>query len=223
MRDEGAPEPAERVARTIPSPPPTMTLRLLSLLLAVALASGCADDPDRAPADVPSPDPATASQPSTPPADPDAPPAPEVRPGVRLDRILAERSDDAAFLADLRPPRSRRAEPTPNQYVEGQTDTVRTYVYDGLRIEAYEVSGGRTFLRRIDVTSGEYGTASGLAVGETRADIEAILGTPFQEDGEVAAYLTGPEPTPTTVEVEYEPDEDGTERAVAISWIPYLD
>ena len=144
------------------------------------------------------------------------------QPGVSLDQILAERGDDAAFLADLRPPRSQSAKPTPNEYVQGQTDTVRTYVYDGLQIEAYEVSEGRTFIRRVDVTSGDYGTSSGLSVGETRAALESVLGTPIEEEGGVA-YLTGSEPTPTTVEVEYEPDESGAERATVIRWIPYLD
>ncbi len=146
-----------------------------------------------------------------------------MRPGVSLDRLLASRSDDADVLADLRAPRSVHVEPTPNDFVDSQMDTVRTYIYDGLQIEAYEVAEGRTFIRRIDVIGGDYGTASGLALGETRVQIERVLGIPFQEDGNVAAYQTGDELTPLTVEVEYEEDIDGTQRATAISWIPYLD
>ncbi len=195
-------------------------LRLSLGLLLIALAGGCADDAD------PSVSTAGEFRSSTrapAPAAEDERVAMEVRPGVGLDRLLAEREDDAAFLAGLQAPRTQHAEPAPNEYVEGQVDTVRTYVYDDLRIEVYEVADGRAFIQRVDVTGGDYGTASGLSVGETRDQIEAILGIPFQEDGNVAAYLTGPEPTPTTVEVEYAADRDGTTRATAISWIPYLD
>jgi len=192
---------------------------LLALLLGTAACVGDADDAAVA-SHVPE---ASASRPVAVPSDPDAPPAADVRPGVRLDRILAEREDDADLLTDLRAPRTQRTEPVPNEYVEGQVDTVRTYVYDGLRIEAYEVAGGRTFIRRVDVTDGSYGTASGLSVGETRETIERVLGRPVRDGGRVVVYEAGPEPTPTSVEVTYEPDEAGTPRASAISWLPYLD
>ena len=196
-----------------------MTTRPFALLALLALSGGCADDANR-----PSGEGGAAQAIGG--ALPGAPADSEVaaiRPGVPLDRLLDADADDEDVLADLQAPRSERADATPNAHVPGQTDTVRTYVYDGLRIESYEVAGGRTFVRRVDVTDGEYETGTGLSVGASRERIEAALGTPFQEDGEVAAYLTGPEPTPTTVEVEYARDGEGTERATAISWIPYLD
>ena len=162
------------------------------------------------------------------PEEADPPPAPEepvslaVRPGVGLDRILAPRDDDAALLARLRPARSASARPVANEYVAGQVDSVRTYVYDGLVLDAYEVSGGRSFVQRVAVTGGDYGTADGLAVGETRADLEAVLGAPAR-GGRVSTYDTGSGPTPTLVEVTYEPDESGVDRAVEVVWRPYLD
>ena len=179
-------------------------------LLVLALAA-CADAGDPAPA---APEPA---------AEPDAVGPVEVRPGVRLDRILAAHGDTGAFLAGLRPPRSTRTEPVENEHVAGQVDTVRTHVYDGLRIEAYEVAGGPTFVQAVTVTGGGYGTASGLAVGESRADLEAVLGPPVRQGGAAVVYETGDGATPTAVEVRYGPDADGTPRASEITWRPTLD
>ena len=186
-----------------------MTPRFVVFLLVIGCLGGCADETDSSVSTAG--EVTSAPDSSSPPLQQEEPPVPDVRPGVSLDRLVNPRTDDSAVLAQLQPPRTVRAEPTPNRHVQGQTDTVRTYVYDGLEIEAYEISGG------------SYGTASGLSVGEAREQIESVLGIPFQEDGNVAAYTTGDEPTPMTVEVEYETDAEGTERATAISWIPYLD
>lgn len=152
---------------------------------------------------------------------PDA--SPSVRPGASLDRLLADRGDDGPMLSDLRAPRSLTAEPVENRHVAGQVDTVRTWTYDGLVIEAYEVSGGPTFIQRVAVTGVDYGTASGLAVDEPRAALEAVLGPPVEETGATAVYETGDPAAPTVVEVVYEPDERGQPRAAQITWRPYVD
>ena len=192
------------------STPPRPTRWAWAAALVVALAA-CADAGDPAP-------------PPPPAAEPEAAGPVEVRPGVRLDRILAAADDGAALLAALRPPRSTRAEPVANRYVAGQVDTVRTHVYDGLQIEAYEVAGGPTFVQAVTVTGDGYGTASGLAVGEARDHLEAVLGPPVREGGAGGVvYETGDGATPTAVEVRYEPDEAGTPRASEITWRPYLD
>ena len=159
---------------------------------------------------------------------PEARPAPGIRPGASLDRILAIHDDDEAFLATLRAPRAVRAEPVANEYVEGQVDTLRTRVYDGLSITAYEVTGGPTFIQSVTVSGEGYGTQGGLSPGETREDIEAVLGRPINEvgqsgEGGAVLYETDSGPAPTTVEVRYEPDGDGTDRASEITWRPYLD
>lgn len=142
---------------------------------------------------------------------------------VRLREVLTERGDDAPFLADLPPAHTVHAEPEENRHVPGQIDTVRTYRYDGLTIEAYDVTDGPTFIRRVEVTSGAYETAEGLSVGDGRGEVEAVLGPPVGEDGGTVIYETGGEPTPTTVEVRYEPGEDGVQRAASVEWRPYLD
>jgi hypothetical protein len=194
----------------------------LALVLALALAA-CTSDP----ADAPAAPPAEGSTPgpTATPAGADAEPLAEAdrQPVAPLDEILAPRRDDGPFLRGLPEPRAVRAEPTENRHVEGQTDTVRTYVYRGLEVEAYEVSGGRTFVQRVEATSPAYETESGLAVGRTRGAVESVLGVPVEEDGPVAVYETDEGPTPTTVEVRYETDAAGAERAVRITWRPYVD
>lgn len=178
-----------------------------ALALAVLFAAGCTGERPAPPAEAP--------------PEPSAPA--EVRPGASLDRILAPRDDDGPFLAALRAPRAREAAPVASAHVPGRVDTVRTYVYDGLAIEAYEVTGGPTLVARVRLTSGGYGTGSGLALDEARADLEAVLGPPTGAEGPRVTYETDGDPAPTTVEVLYEPDADGVERAAEIVWAPYLD
>ena len=182
----------------------------LAALLALA---GCAEAADPAP-----PRPEARAEPA---------PASQSRPGVSLDRLLAIHDDEAAFLQSLAPPRSERAEPVENEFIAGQIDTVRTRVYDGLRVEAYEVTDGPQFVQSVTVTDGGYGTSDGVAVGETRAALEAVLGPPATGPdvgrGGAVVYQTGAGPAPTTVEVVYEPDAGGVERASEITWRPYLD
>ena len=189
-------------------------MRTSSLFALLLLAAGCADRSEEPSAPAPVERDVALDEEAVP---------EEVRPGIPLDRILAERADDGPFLRTLRPPRSTRVEPVANEYVAGQVDTLRTRVYDGVTIQAYEVSGGKTFLRQIDVTGGDYGTRDGLALGATRDEIEALLGAPERADGPSATYSTGSAETPMTIVVDYEPDPDGTERSATIRWIPYLD
>ena len=143
---------------------------------------------------------------------------PEIRPGVRLDRLLAAQGDAAPVLGVMRAPRSQRAAPVANRHVEGQVDTVVTWTYDGLELETYEVAGGPTLIRRVVVTEATYGTADGLSVGETRASLEAVLGPAEAEAAEVASYRVDAGAMPVTVDVTYAPDDDGVERATRIDW-----
>ncbi|WP_420454537.1 hypothetical protein [Rubrivirga sp.] len=179
---------------------------LRAALACLVILVGCGDPP---PADAPPTEAAVRF---------DAP-ARDVRPGVRLDRILAASSDAAALVESLRPPRGQRAEPVANRHVAGQVDTVRTWAYDGLALEIYDVTGGPALVQRLTVTSGAYGTADGLAVGETRTALEETLGRAVSEADRVATYeLDGA--LPTTVRVTYEPDREGVPRASTIEWRP---
>ena len=182
-------------------------LRLLALALVL---TGCADRPS-------APDAAPTATDSTSPA-----PA-SVRPGVSLDRLLADRADDAPLLAELRAPRRQSARAVANRHVEGQVDSVVTRVYDGLVLEAYVVTGGRTFIRRVDVDEASYGTSDGVSVGESRADLEEVLGVPTREDGETVTYIAGSGPVPTPVEVTYAQGTDGAQRATRVVWHLYVD
>lgn len=195
----------------------------LRLVLASALVLGACSDPAPAPAAPPGPSGAV--------AEPDSRPAVEARPGASLDRILAIHDNDGDFLAGLRPPRAVRAEPVENEHVAGQIDTVRTRLYDGLSISTYEVTDGPTFIQSVTVSGEGYGTRNGLSPGESRDALEAILGAPIRgaegarrgQGGAVVLYETDSGPAPTTVEVVYEPDAAGVERASEITWRPYLD
>ena len=206
-----------------------MRRSFFALVLAAVVPLGCGGGPaepaqsSEAPPAVAADAAGEAAAPASPEAAPAGAPSPEVRPGARLDRILAAHDDDAAFLDGLRAPRQRRAAPVENRHDPAQTDTVHTLVYDGLTIEAYDVTGGPTLIQRVAVTGGGYGTADGLAVGEDRAEIESVLGAPVATDGDRVAYESGGEPTPTRVEVVYEPDADGVLRASEIVWLPYVD
>ncbi|MDT0633235.1 hypothetical protein RQM47_00550 [Rubrivirga sp. S365] len=150
-------------------------------------------------------------------------PAPEVRPGVPLDRILALHDDPAAFLAGLRPPRQTHVELVANEYTEGQVDTVRTRVYDGMEVVAYEVTDGPTFVQSVTIMGTGYGTSGGVAVGEAREALEDVLGRPVDERSGAVLYEIDSGPAPTAVEVRYETDEDGVARAAEVTWRPYLD
>lgn len=188
---------------------------LIPLLVLACGLGACSDAPSL---DEARPAGESAASVSSPPAEPE-----DVRPDVGLDQILAVRGDDGPFLESLPPPRTVRAEAEENRHVMGQIDTVRTYVYDGLTIEAYEVTGGRTLVRHVEVTSAAYETAEGLSVGDTRSDVEAVLGPPVRDEGGTVAYETGEDPTPTTVEVRYRSGEGGVQRVASIEWSPYLD
>jgi len=122
----------------------------------------------------------------------------------------------------LREPRSRDVEAVPNRHVPGEVDTLRTWRYDGLTLELHEAYDGKVLLRRLDVTSGTYGTTDGLSVGETRADLESVLGAPAETEGDIVSYRTDGE-LPTTIDVTYERDGDGVERASEIAWHPPID
>ena len=184
----------------------------LVLACVVALAA-CAADPS---------DPDDAPRPPRLEPQPDVTPAEEVRPGVRLDHLLDPAGPLDEVVDRLREPRSRDAQPIGNRHVAGGVDTVRTWRYDGLTLELYEPREGEVLLRRLDVTSDTYGTADGLAVGQTRADLESVLGVAAATNGDVVSYRTGLE-LPTTVAVTYEAGEDGVQRASEIEWRPPVD
>ena len=185
-------------------------------VLLVLVLAGCGSEPSSVPAE--SPERAAADRADLAEAA-ETQGAAEVRPGVRIDRILRASGDLSQLLPVLRAPRSARAEPVRNRHVPGQIDSVRTWQYDGLELDIYEAADGRSLLQRLAVTSGTYGTSDGLSVGETRDDLESVLGAPASSGGAEATYRVGGE-LPTVVRVVYEPDEDGVLRASEIEWRP---
>lgn len=151
----------------------------------------------------------------------EAPPVATAEPGISVDDLLESREDYAAVLARLGTPREETAEPIANIHVEGQQDMVRTYVFDGLRIETYEVAGGPTLVREVQATDPRFRSAEGVGPGVSRASIEAALGPPVDEaaDGPYYEIRQFPDdPTPIRVHVVYE-----GETARQVTWYPYID
>ena len=135
-----------------------------------------------------------------------------------LNRIAAE-GDEAALMAQLVDGANVSREPTENIHVQGQTDTLVTVRYPGLEIEAYQITGGRTFIREVAVTGEGYSTAEGLGVGATRGEIERAAGEPTPTDEDSVIYELADGPTSTILEVRY----DASGRAERLVWRPYVD
>ncbi|HLT46257.1 MAG TPA: hypothetical protein VK002_03440 [Rubricoccaceae bacterium] len=190
-------------------------------VLAGLLALACAGSPSEdAPASEPLPPVGNPPMggPDTTATDPDTT---AVGPGVPLAEILDEAGDDAALLARLAAPRRIEAEPFPNRHVPGQVDTLRTYVYDGLTLEFYEIATGGVLLQTVEVTGGVYETAEGLGVGSTRDEVEAVYTHSVGAEGGTVTYErpgTPERPNPPQVEVRYDGD-----HVAAMTWRFYVD
>jgi len=154
-------------------------LSLPPLLLALALLAGCTTvqpAPDAGP---------------TPPAPPEAAPpeAAPARPGVPVPELVATGEGRGSALGRLDRPARAEAEPFENRHVPGQIDTLRTYHYDGMRLEVYDVAASpRALLQALAVTSDAYDTGLGFRVGATRAEVEAALGDPDARDRTTYEY-----------------------------------
>lgn len=149
-----------------------------------------------------------------------------VRPAVPLTTILDEayqRTDDGSLdiLNRLGEPRRVEAEAIENRHAAGQVDTLRTYVFDGLAVEVYAVTGGSELLQSVLVTGPGYETTDGLGVGRARAAVRDALGSPMHIDGDTVTYdITSDsgDPTPVALSVRYAAD-----RVAAMQWIYYVD
>lgn len=139
-----------------------------------------------------------------------------------LDRAYEQSADGSLALLDrLGEPQRVEAEPVENRHVEGQTDTLRTYVYDGLELEVYAVSGGGELLQAVRVAGEGYETGEGIGVGSTREAVRAALGTPTGADGDTLTYerpASPEDPTPPTLTVRFDGD-----RVAAVAWSFYVD
>jgi hypothetical protein len=142
--------------------------------------------------------------------------------GVPLAALLDPSADARALRERLNEPLRVETEAVPNRHVPGQTDTVRTLVYDGLALELYEVTGGAVFLQEVTVTGEDYETAEGLGVASTRDEVEAVYTNSTSaeptDEGTVVTYERANGPTPVVLRVRYEGD-----RVAAMTWSFYVD
>jgi hypothetical protein len=174
----------------------------------------------------------TRSEGTAPPAaiDPPAVEAPEPTeaagpPSDAVSRLIRQalRSDGSVSYASLQrqlgPPRRVEKRPVPNQYVEGQVDTLRTLVYTGLRALVYDVTDTtKTFLVRLSLSSTQYATPEGLRVGLSEQQVLDQLGPPTRRNASVGELIyQETEPTPTSMVVRI---REG--RVVQIDWEFYF-
>lgn len=212
-------------------PRPSAALAFLGGLLALAALAGCGGSAPaaRPPADAPAPLPEPAPPPPAPETVPPAPSAlaPDV---VRAFVVEAVRTDGALTRADvtarLGAPRRVEREAVPNPHDARVTDTLRTAVYDGLRVQTYEATRpAKSLLIRVVVTAPRYASPEGLRVGDARAAVLRRLGPPTERDpapggGEALVYMeSGPTPTALIVTTD---GAQGDARVTALEWQFYF-
>jgi len=124
-----------------------------------------------------------------------------------------------ALLKRLGVPRATETEPVPNQYVEGQVDTLRTLDYTGLEALVYDVTDDtRSFLVRLTLSSTQYASPEGLRVGLAEEQVIERVGPPTRRDaadGTLVYEESGSTPTSMIVRV-----REG--RVVQIDWEFYF-
>ncbi|NNF58490.1 MAG: hypothetical protein HKN04_09630 [Rhodothermaceae bacterium] len=189
-------------------------MRCTLLVLVFLLAAGCSGTAEDAPSSENAP-----IVEGPPPGNPPMGGPVEVAPGLPLDELLDSRVDGATLQARLNAPRRMETEPVANRHVAGQVDTLRTYVYDGIRLQFYTITGGGALLQEVTVTGEGYTTAEGLGVGSTRDEIEATYPHSLGAEGSTITYeRDDEEPTPTVLRVTYDGD-----RASSLTWLLYVD
>ena len=190
------------------------------LCLSIALLAGCS--PESGPPD-------TAPPPEAGPPGSELPAADTAmaHPGIELTELLSQVSERTPegrleVLDVLRPPTRITHRPVENRHDPSQTDTIHTYVYPGLRIEVYDVAASDTeIIQTIEVTSTDYRTASGLTIGDTRAEVRDALGAPAREENGTLFYerpQSPQDPTPPMLRIRFDND-----YVQAMTWEFYVD
>lgn len=124
-----------------------------------------------------------------------------------------------ALLRRLGPPRAVQTEPVANQYVQGQTDTLRTLVYTGLEALVYDVTNDtKSFLVRLSVSSTQYTSPEGVRVGLNEERVLDQIGPPTRRNSSSGEWIyQESNPTPTSMVVRIRDD-----RVVQIDWEFYF-
>lgn len=146
------------------------------------------------------------------------------RPGVSLDALIEAGidrppgTDSLPVLDRLRPPLRIEREPHENRHVRGQVDTLRTYVYRGMKFTVYEVAGAsKEIMESLTVVDSRYETEKGLRVGLSREESEVLLDSPDQAQGDTLVYELG-SPVPNFLRVSFEKN-----RISRLEWSFYVD
>jgi hypothetical protein len=119
------------------------------------------------------------------------------------------------LLRRLGAPQTIERRTVPNQYVDGQVDTLRTLVYTGLEAVVYDVADDTSsFLIRLSLSSTQYATPAGVRVGLSEAQVVDEIGAPTRREASGSELIyreSGSMPTSMVVRV-----RDG--RVVQIDW-----
>ena len=124
-----------------------------------------------------------------------------------------------ALLRRLGSPRVVQTEPVANQYVRGQTDTLRTLVYTGLEALVYDVTDdSKSFLVRLSVSSTQYTSPEGVRVGLSEERVLDQIGPPTRRNASRGEWIyQESDTTPTSMVVRIRDD-----RVVQIDWEFYF-
>jgi hypothetical protein len=124
-----------------------------------------------------------------------------------------------ALLRRLGSPRVVQTEPVANQYVRGQTDTLRTLVYTGLEALVYDVTDdSKSFLVRLSVSSTQYTSPEGVRVGLSEERVLDQIGPPTRRNASRGEWIyQESNTTPTSMVVRIRDD-----RVVQIDWEFYF-
>jgi hypothetical protein len=121
----------------------------------------------------------------------------------------------STLVQQLGRPQRVETETVANQYVEDQTDTLRTLVYGGIEAIVYDVANeSKSFLVRLSLSTARYTTPNGLRVGLKKERVIELLGPPTRHDtsaGELVYQETTPKPTSMLIQLR-------DDRVTRIDW-----
>jgi hypothetical protein len=121
--------------------------------------------------------------------------------------LTLELEQKLAYLrGQLGTPHSVLETPFTNLHDDRQIDTLRSFVYDGLQLDTYQVSAtGKEFLLQLAVDKNGFMSSFGVHIGSSRHDVRSLLGEPDWTEDQTLVYVVGDD-TPDQLVLWFEGD-----------------